>query len=80
MRPKSDELFLRGHGHVIRQLFQVLRYNGIESCVPIDVGDGFCYLICLQGRRFDQLICSWKDQIMMTKDPARWPKFPTHDS
>lgn len=80
MRSRNEDVFVRGSIQVICELFQVLRYNGVEACVPIVAPDGYCYLICLQGPLFDQLICSWKDRITLTLDPTRWPKAPSHDS
>jgi hypothetical protein len=68
------DVYVRGSSPVVSALFQVLRCNGIEASVPFEAVDGYCYLICLQSAIFDCLICSWKDRIAMTSDPARWPR------
>lgn len=58
---KRQELVVTGTKHIISDLFNVLRFNGIEATIP-QLLSGKKYVIsCMMGKTLDQILCSWKD-------------------
>ena len=59
---KRNEMVISGTNNVIRELFNTLRFNGIEPTIPVQSGKNLV-MSCMQSGTLNKILVSWKEFI-----------------